>query len=98
MSKALAAVSDKTIPAWKRVKDDDFMRIDWHTLRHAVRSLLSSRGHRAAVLGELLGQTNVATERRYDHAYQREALAVAADVAAMLSAATKAATAAQGGA
>jgi hypothetical protein len=85
LAAALNAVPLDTIPQWKRDGDDDFMGLDWHTIRHTVRALLSSRGHRPAVLAELLGQHDAGTARRYDHAYQREALAVAADVAKMLS-------------
>jgi len=85
MRDALGAVDAKEIPAWKRISDPDHVGLDWHTLRHTVRSILSSRGHRPAVLGELLGQANLATQRRYDHAYAREALAVAADVAQLLA-------------
>ncbi len=85
LREALAAVPEAKIPAWKRVEDDDHLGFDWHSLRHTVRSILSARGHRPAVLGELLGQANVATAKRYDHGYVAEGVAVAADVAKMLA-------------
>lgn len=81
---ALEAVSEDQIPTWKREADEHHVALDWHTLRHTVRSLLSSRGHRSAVVGELLGQKNIATARRYDHGYTSEAVAIAGDVSAML--------------
>ncbi|MHC4137647.1 MAG: tyrosine-type recombinase/integrase, partial [Planctomycetota bacterium] len=77
--KALATVPEKEIPTWKRIPDNHHVGLDWHTLRHSVKSLLSARGHRDAVVGELMGQADVTTQRRYDHAYVTEAAAIAND-------------------
>ena len=84
LRKALAAVPEEVIPAEKREASDTHIALDWHSLRHSVRTLLSSRGHRDAAVGELLGQANVATQRRYDHGYATEAQTIAADMTRFL--------------
>ena len=86
---ALAHVSLNDLPAHKREGDADYMALDWHGLRHTVRALLASRGHRDAAVGSLLGQSDPATLRRYDHAHAAERRAIADDLAGFLNPASK---------
>jgi integrase len=85
LREALGRVSITKIAEWKRTGDEDYIGLDFHSLRHSVRTLLSARGHRDQAVGELLGQSARETQARYNHAYASEASAIAADVETFLS-------------
>ena len=81
---ALVTVPIEMIPALKRDGDKTRIGLDFHSLRHSVSSLLSARQHRDVVIGELLGQKDRETRKRYTHPYEAEAVAIAADLASFL--------------
>lgn len=78
-------VKKKQLPAWKRFGDGLGVKaLDFHSLRHTVRSILGHRHHNPYAVGEVMGQQDAQTALRYSHAYEEAKQLIAADIGSVL--------------